>query len=86
MSDCFVTFPASTPEDVIKQADSRLGNMIVCSDVEYVNDGESVTIVDRKMVEFPNVVINCSRSFDYDDVVRVVEELGYKPMLLIYDC
>ena len=83
---CFVTFPASTPEDVIKLADSQLDDIIVCSDVEYVNDGKSVTIVDRKTVQDPNVIINCSLSFDYSEVVRVVTELGYKPMLLIYDC
>lgn len=88
MSDtsCFVTFPASTPEDIIKLADSQLEDIIVCSDVGYVNDGQNVLIVDRKTVQDTNVIINCSRSFDYDDVVRVVTELGYKPMLLIYDC
>lgn len=83
---CFVTFPASTPEDVIKLSDSQLDDIIVCSDVEYVNDGKSVTIVDRKTVQDHNVIINCSLSFDYFEVVRVVTELGYTPILLVYDC
>ena len=84
-NSCFVTFPANTPEETIKQFDERLDNVIVCTDVEYVNNGKNIIEVDRKTVSFPYVVINCSFCFNYYGVVNVVEEFGYKPYLKIYD-